>query len=383
MTDKPEKKEPEIRYVPVQFIEGYAPQSSNDEVEIDLMDILKRIWDGRATIIKVTAVFAVLGILYAFGSPNVYTTTTKLLPEAQQTNSLGRLGGLAAQFGLGGAGGSATNDLLPPQIFPEILASFDFLHEIIKKKVYFEEVQDSITIQEFYTLYQKSNPLVEYTIGLPFKAITLLRSTPESSSAKNPSMESYNRIHPVDLAAIGSVRKSVELNLEQQTGVQNLNVTTQYPEVTVQLADLVTESLSSYLIRYRTQKSRQNLSFLEQRHFEAWENFERVQERLAKFRDQNQGNLTASARTAEQNIQSEYNVKLNIYSSLTEQLEQARIKLQQDTPVINILQGSLYPNQKSGPNRRLFIVISTFIGFVFGVGTTLVRPLIYALKNKF
>ena len=42
-------KEPEIRYVPVQFIEGYAPQSGNDEVEIDLMDILKRIWDGRKT----------------------------------------------------------------------------------------------------------------------------------------------------------------------------------------------------------------------------------------------------------------------------------------------------------------------------------------------
>jgi hypothetical protein len=189
-------KEPEIRYVPVQFIEGYAPQSGNDEVEIDLMDILKRIWDGRVTILAITAVFAIMGLLYAISTPNEYTTTVKLLPEFQQTTNLGRFGGLAAQFGLGGAAGASGNDVLPAQLYPEILNSTSFLNDIVSKRVYFEEITDSITVQSFFNDHQKSNAFIGYTVGLPFKVLGLLRSEPDSVEALIVSNESYRRIPP-------------------------------------------------------------------------------------------------------------------------------------------------------------------------------------------
>jgi uncharacterized protein involved in exopolysaccharide biosynthesis len=385
MTDsnKPNKtKDPEIRYVPVQFIEGYAPQSGSDEVEIDLMDILKRIWDGRATILKITAVFSILGILYAIYTPNEYTTTVKLLPEFQQQNNLGRLGGLAAQFGLGGSAAGGVNNVLPPQMYPEILGSTDFLHEIIKKKVHFEELQDSITIQEFYNEHQKSNPLIGYTIGLPFKVLALLRPEQDSTQIELSVIDSYKRLTPKEMGAIGALRQAIEFSLDQQTSILTLNVNTQSPEVVVQLANHVNESLSNYLVTYRTEKSRQNLTFLEQLHTEARESFAREQDRLAAFRDQNQGNLSAAARTNEQNIQSEYNIKLNVYNSLTEQLEQARIKLQEDTPVVSIIQDSVYPNRKSGPNRIIITLTSAFLGGLIGVSVLLIRPLLINLKSN-
>jgi uncharacterized protein involved in exopolysaccharide biosynthesis len=386
MTDsnKPNKTiDPEIRYVPVQFIEGYAPQNGSDEVEIDLMDILKRIWDGRATILKITAVFSILGILYAIYTPNEYTTTVKLLPEFQQQNNLGRLGGLAAQFGLGGSVAGATNDVLPPQIYPEILTSTDFLHDIIKKKVHFEELQDSITIQEFYNEHQKSNPLIGYTIGLPFKVLALLRPEQDSTQIELSVIDSYKRLTPKEMGAIGALRQAIEFSRDQQTSILTLNVNTQSPEVVVQLANHVNESLSNYLVTYRTEKSRQNLTFLEQLHTEARESFAREQDRLATFRDQNQGNLSAAARTNEQNIQSEYNIKLNVYNSLTEQLEQARIKLQEDTPVVSIIQDSVYPNGKSGPNRLLLLVLSILLGVMIGTMIILFKPMIQSVKEKF
>jgi uncharacterized protein involved in exopolysaccharide biosynthesis len=383
MSNIENKKEPEIRYVPVQFIEGYAPQNGSDEVEIDLMDILKRIWDGRATILKITAVFFILGILYAFTTPNEYSSTVKLLPEVQQQNSLGRLGGLAAQFGLGGSVVGATNDVLPPQIYPEILNSTDFLHEIIKKKVYFEEIQDSITIQAFYNEHQKSNLLIGYTIGLPFKILGLIVPEQDSIVKVQSSTESFKRLTPKEMSSIRNVNQAIEFNQDQQTSILTLTVNTQSPEVVVQLANHVNESLSNYLITYRTEKSRQNLSFLEQRHAEARESFAREQDRLAAFRDQNQGNLSAAARTIEQNIQSEYNIKLNVYNSLTEQLEQARIKLQEDTPVVSIIQDSVYPNRKSGPNRVLLLVLSIFLGVMIGTMIILFKPIYYSAKEKF
>lgn len=379
MSDKqqPDKKDPEIRYVPVQFIEGYAPHAVNDEVEIDLMDILNRLWGGRLTIIKIAAVFGVIGILYALGSPNEYTTTTKLLPEVQQTNALGRFGGLAAQFGLGGAAGGTTNDVLPPQIYPEILTSTDFLHEIINKKVYFEEIGDSITVQEYYNEHQKSNPFIGYTIGLPFKILGLLSSPPDTVESRIKALDAtYLRIPPKVMSAIGGLRQSISNNRDQQTGILTLTVTTQSPEITIQIANHVTSALSHYLTEYRTEKARRNLEFISQRQEEAKASFESEQNRLALFRDQNQGSLTASARTIEQNIQSEYNVKLNVYNSLTEQLEQARIKLQEDTPVVNVIQDNVYPNRKSGPNRVLLILVTSFFGIVVGCIVLLVKPIL-------
>jgi uncharacterized protein involved in exopolysaccharide biosynthesis len=368
MSDKQQndkKKEPEIRYVPVQFIEGFAPQTSDEEVEIDLMDIIKRVWDGRKTIIKITVVFTILGILYALGSPNEYSTTTKLLPEIQQTNNLGRLGGLAAQFGFGGVTPGASNDVLPPQIYPEILSSTDFLSEIIKKKVYIDEIQDSISIEEFFNDYQNSNLFIGYTIGLPFKILRLFSTKPVSREEQVSVNESYKRLSKVELGAIIALQQSIAFNRDLQTSVLTLTLTTQNQEVTVSLVNYVSQALSDYLISYRTEKSRRSLSFLEERHEEARASFEREQERLAAFRDQNQGNLSASALTVEQNIQSEYNVKLNVYNSLTEQLEQARIKLQEDTPVIISIQESIYPNKKSGPNRLSILIIFAFLGFTF------------------
>lgn len=385
-SNKPDKtNEPEIRYVPVQFIEGYAPQTTNDEVEIDLQDILKRIWDGRRTILKTTTVFVLIGVLYALGSPNEYTTTTKLLPEAQQLNNLGRFGGLAAQFGLGGSSSSATMDVLPPQIYPEILTSTDFLHEIIKKKVYFEEIQDSITIQEFYNEYKKSNPFIGYTIGLPFKALALMRSSPDSIiNSTNGESKSYKLLSSLEIGSIGGLRQSVTFNRDQTTGILTINVATQFPEVTVQLANHIIESLSQYLTNYRTEKSRQNLSFLEQRHEEARINFEIEQKRLANFRDQNQGNLTASAKTNEQNIQSEYDIKFNVYNSLTEQLEQARLKLQQDTPVISIIQANYYPLRASNSNKvsitLTFAIIGLFISTFWVIVSKYYNRLLIKIK---
>jgi uncharacterized protein involved in exopolysaccharide biosynthesis len=184
------------------------------------------------------------------------------------------------------------------------------------------------------------------------------------------------------MRSIAGLRQSVTNNREQQTGVLTITVTTQSPEVTVQIANHVTDALSTYLTDYRTEKTRRNLAFIQQRQAEARANFELEQERLARFRDQNQGNLTAAARTIEQNIQSEYNVKFSVYSSLTEQLEQARIKLEEDTPVVSVIQESIYPNRKSGPNRLLLLVLSTFLGGIFGILTVLLKPMLVILKLK-
>jgi LPS O-antigen subunit length determinant protein (WzzB/FepE family) len=64
--------------------------------EIDLIEVAKTIWAGRKLILKVTAVFLVIGLVIAFGSKVEYEASCKLMPETQEgmKSNLGGLGSL-------------------------------------------------------------------------------------------------------------------------------------------------------------------------------------------------------------------------------------------------------------------------------------------------
>ncbi|HAC15981.1 MAG TPA: hypothetical protein DCE78_08570 [Bacteroidetes bacterium] len=380
------KLDREIRSNSVQSVDVYQ-DSNKADIQIDSIELLKQIYDNRYTLFKIVGLFFLIGVIIAFMTPNEYASSVKLLPETQgQTSNLGRLGGLAAQFGLGGASNSVGTDVLPVQIYPEILTSIDFLHEIITRNVFYASINDSITIQEYYNEYYKSNQITKYTVGLPFQIIGWFRPKSEPTDLPDWSNEPYKRIIPNELSAISGLRQSISNDRDLQNGILTISVTTQSPEISAQITVFVTERLSEYLTTYRTEKSRQNLNFIEKRHEEAKLKFEEEQSKLATFRDQNQGNLTASARSNEQNLQNEYNLAFSVFSSLSEQLEQARIKLQTETPVINVLQEPLYPTSKSRPNRISFIIGYVFVGFVFAVTFLLLkqpfRNVIHTIRNK-
>jgi protein involved in polysaccharide export with SLBB domain len=70
--------------------------------EIDLIEVAKTIWAGRKLILKVTAVFLVIGLVIAFGSKVEYEASCKLMPETQEgmKSNLGGLGSIAGLAGI-------------------------------------------------------------------------------------------------------------------------------------------------------------------------------------------------------------------------------------------------------------------------------------------
>lgn len=93
--------------------EGVQPQRPDDE--INLMDLLLVIARHNRFIIKLTAVAAILAVIYVLLQPNIYTGKTVILPPQQQGSSsasmlLGQLGGLAGIAG-GAMGIKAPGDL--------------------------------------------------------------------------------------------------------------------------------------------------------------------------------------------------------------------------------------------------------------------------------
>ncbi|WP_350314695.1 Wzz/FepE/Etk N-terminal domain-containing protein [Pseudoalteromonas sp. TB43-MNA-CIBAN-0091] len=103
--------------------------------EIDLRELFTAIWQGKWTIIIITALFAVASVFYAINQPNIYKSEALLAPAEQ--DKAGGLGALAGQFGglasLAGVNLGSGGGVDKTQMALEVLKSRKFTSEFIQK----------------------------------------------------------------------------------------------------------------------------------------------------------------------------------------------------------------------------------------------------------
>ena len=375
--DKPEiqeKQPPEVRYVPIEYLQDMQ----DDDDEIDLIGLIKTVWDGRWLIVKTVTVFIVLGLIVALGSPEEYESRVRLLPETQQQSTLGGLGGLARQFGVG-TGPQQVGDGIPPNLYPDITQSTVFLRELLDFEVRLPGTGETVTLMHYLKDHQETSLpgiLRRYTIRLPFTILGWFRSSSDSEEitalgrelAGRDNMQRIVRMSREEWEIVDNLRERISTDVNRETGMVSVTVKMQDGLIAAEVADEVVIRLSSYITDYRTEKARRDVEFIEQRHTEAMERFEETQRELARFNDENRGQLTAMARTEEQRLQSQYNLTFNLYNTMAERLEEARIKLQEETPVVNILEPAAVPDRRSEPKRTQLMIIYTLLGGIVGVG---------------
>ena len=71
-----------------------------------------------------------------------------------------------------------------------------------------------------------------------------------------------------------------------------------------------------------------------------------------------------------------------MYIELAKQLENQKIKLQEDTPAFIDIEPVSIPLEKSKPKRGMIIAIWGFLGVVVGIGIIFGRDFIKSIKNK-
>lgn len=384
---------PEVRYVPVEVVQ----QANAESEEIDLLDLIQTVWDGRWLAIKIIAVFSVLGLFIALTSIDEYTSEVKVLPESQQSSPLGSLGGLARQFGFS-SGPTETNGGIPARMYPSITQNTLFLVNLLDHTITLEETGEEMTIREYLQEHQK-RPLTyymrRYTIGLPSLLISKIRSSGEETPENFTNLAGLDedlqtsahgvetiRLSNRDWSTVRQLRSRIESVNDSDTGIVTISVKMQDPVVAAEIARLAVNQLSDYVTRYRTEKSQRDVKFFQERLEEAKQNFEVVQQELAHFTDANRGQLTAVARIEEQQLQSRYNLTFNLYNTMAERFEEAQIKLQEDTPVVNITEPPAVPDRSSEPNRLFIVVVFILLGTILAVGAIFVIKIFRDIRQR-
>ena len=104
--------------------------------EIDLIEVIRHIWNGRWLIAKVTGIFIIIGLVIAITSPNQYKAEARLLPEAQDAQGgasslLRQFGGLGGLGGFNLPGGVTGADAIRPDLYPDVLKSTPFFIDLM------------------------------------------------------------------------------------------------------------------------------------------------------------------------------------------------------------------------------------------------------------
>lgn len=352
-------------------------QNNFEEEEIDIMAIILRLWEKKRFIIKVTCVFAVLGVFVAIFSPKEYTASCVVVPETKGgAFSSSSLGGLAAMAGIN-LGASSGGEMLSPVMYDKLIKNIDLRKELMQTPINFEEYQEPVTILDYYTNpdYAKTSVLgavKKYTIGLPFvilKAIRGDKPAPEVElPSEGPKLSAYTQD---ELKCIKAFAQQFSVVTDKKNG--DVSITARMPEAlaAAQVAEAVKNLLQKYVIELKLQKAEVNYEYIKQRYDEAKVVFEEKQKEYAQFQDANKVLTSALSKAKEEQMRSEFNVAKDLFNQLTTQLVQAEMKIKEDIPILTVVEPVQVPLEKSAPKRIQILFIWCFLGGVLGCGLIL------------
>ena len=355
-----------------------------EEDTIDIIALLKQLWVARKTILKITILFLFLGLFVAIFSKKEYTASTTFVPSSQGEGVKGNLGGLASLAGisLGGATGSSE---ISPELYPQIVNSIPFQLELLKTKLTIDGQEKPVSYKEYYTTIYSAGVLAnikKYTLGLPGVILSLFRADAEEENVVSQENQILS-LSQEDNTLIKQLADQISLAVNDKEGFVTISVTLPEAKASAQLTIKAQTLLQDYALKFKTQKSIEELKYIEDRYLEKQQEFTKIKIEFARFQDQNNGINTALGKTEFLQLQSDYELVLSVYTELAKQLETQRLQVKKDTPLFTVLKPVNIPIEKSAPKRFLILVIYLFLGLVLSVGYVLVRPIVLNVKKDF
>ena len=329
--------------------------SNNDE--IDLIDLLKKLYKSRKLIIYLTIIFSIIGVVLAILLPVKYNSTTVFITQNQETGS-SSLSGVASLVGINLGRGSFGGEI-PSTMYPQIIESVKFkrllLNQIIDKK-------NNLTLKKFIIEYYSIDEIEEKEIDDLGMTIT------EEKCFKILSEDILN------------------LNFNQKDGFVSINAELSVAEYSAIIAKFSRELLQNIIIDNKIETARQNLTFSEGQLIEKKKEFDDIYSKLAFFSDSNLNSVNSFVLNEKNKLESEFQIISAVVEEISKQVEQAKLQLKKDTPVFSTIQEAVIPIKKSSPKRAQLVIIFGFLGFIISCISILIsdplKNIIFEVRNN-
>ena len=341
-----------------------------EEKDINLADIIGRMWKHRKLFIVVCGICAAFAVFLAIFSPRVYKSECVFVPQTNQSFS-SRYSSIASMMGMdldiGGNDGP-----INPRVYPYLLENPNYLRELMYSKVHIDGFEEPVTVYDYYTdeRYQKFNlvtSLKRYTIGLP--GLLIKKMLPDKKHDKD--VETFNSVKadsiPVLTDAEDAVArilsKSITLDVDPKQGILTIDACMPEALASAELCQSAYSLIKRDVSDFMLAKSRNNLEFIEKQYGEARNDYLSKQRAFAYYLDSNKGNMTATALVERICLEDEANLAKSLYSELAKNVLSSRVKLEEDNVSFTEIAPISVPNRKFKPSGMLLLIVWVFLGF--------------------
>ena len=350
---------------------------------IDIMAIVKRLWNKRKYIIIITSCFMVMGLLLAVLSRPVYKSSCTFVPQmaSGRSTSASALAALAGMSTFDMEGGST----LSPLIYPQLLENADLLRELLYTEIHFEEWDEPVTLFDYYINpdYQKKSIipyLYTFTYGWPLVLVKSLLSDKDEEQDEvgsldldfedNTSVSRIGYFTEDEFDCLKTITSQISVNVDKKDGFLELSCVMDEKLAAAELCEAVFNLMDKYITEFKIEKASQTLDYINERYEEVHLDYQNKQLALAEFNDANRGTLTATAQTRRDQLVAEYNLAYSTFSDISKKRMQAEMQVKEDQPVLSVVKSIIVPNKRSN-SRLKKIVIFTFLGGVLAVGSVI------------
>lgn len=336
--------------------------------EIDLMSVLLELLTKRKAMFIWVISFIVMGVAVALLSEEEYKASTMfvLSGNSRGANVGGELSGLASLAGIN-LNSDSQGDI-PPKLYPEIVKSADFQLALLDVKINPKEFDKEMTYAEYFENHFKPAPLTVikmYTLGLPRFILSKLVSNDSGGTAS--AYGGILKLTKVQKEHFKRISDQLAVEANDLGGFVKIEFRMPEPLMAAQMTEAAKSLLQKQVIEYRIKQAKMICEFTQERYKLKKDEHEKIQDQLARFRDENQRIMSSVYKNKLERIETEYSLSLSVYTELSKQLESAKLMVSKDIPTFTVLQSTIVPTERHRPRRALIVIVFTFLGGLFFV----------------
>jgi uncharacterized protein involved in exopolysaccharide biosynthesis len=285
---------------------------------------------------------AVIAVILGLVQKRTYTSRAAFMPQSRRTPS--NISGLAAQFGLAVPGADGAQS---PAFFADLMTSRELLKPLLTVRFAGSEGRGS--------------------------ARTL-----EAWLEPTGSTEALRRENLID-----KVAKMISATVAQKTGVVRITVSAPDPVLAQQVDSALLSQLNKFNLESRQSQAAAERRFTESRLAQVRADLLAAEDRLRGFLEANRNYRQSPQLTFQyERMNRDVSVQQQLFLTLSQAYEQAKIEEVRDTPVITVLEHPEVPARPDSRKSVLRAAIGLFLGLVVGGVIALVRAADHGLPRS-
>ena len=337
-------------------------------IDISLIEVFKILKTDFRKVCIYSCTAGIIGVILAFATPKIYTSTVILAPEESGSSFSGSLSSLASMVGMNMKIGQ-TGDALYPEIYPDLMGSTGFVVGMFPVTVTRSKTGETYTYFDYLDKHQKK-AFYEYPQDW-LKSVKDLFSSEEQQPSDHKVNPKHLTKKEYDVAK--NIMGRIDCSVDKKTNVITIVVEDQDPLIAATVADSVQMHLQRTITDYRTKKARNDMEYMQKLFDEAHMEYAKARQKYAAFGDSYQNLKMQSYVLKGDELENEMQLKYTIYQQVVEQLQLAKAKVQERTPAFTIVQEATVPVKHSSRPKIVTLIIWMILGFLLRSGILLWR----------